>query len=149
MRTSTRAWLAAIALTAALTACGSEDTAAPSSSEPLGGASGETGDVDRYCGLVEELNAVGERVFADLPDNPSAEEVMAREQRFVKEAAPQLEELEEVAPEEIREDVPVFLDDLRARAETGESPDPEAAGAAEQRIRAFEEDNCPGGPDGS
>ena len=121
------------------------DAAGGSASDSAAGA----GDTGRYCELVEELDALGEQIFADVPQDASPEEYMRREQMLVEQGAPQLEELEEVAPEEIREDVGVLLDDLRERAATGQSPDAEAAQSAEGRIRAFEEENCPGGPDGS
>ena len=117
----------------------------PSAASPSASAQ----DVDRYCGTLAEVNATAEELSADLPEDAPGSEVQLRWQQLLDRAAPQLTEMEEVAPEEIAADVPVFLADLRARAETGQSPDSGTAEAAEQRMRAFEEQHCPGGPDGS
>lgn len=123
-----------------LTGCAGEQPAAPAAS---------AGDVGRYCALVAELNGIGERVFADLSEDATPEEVTRREGMLVEQGAAQLSELERVAPAEIRADVPVFVADLRARASAPQGPDPAAAQAAEERILAFDEANCAGGADGS
>ena len=127
-----------------------DDTAAPagegsSSAAPPSGP----GDVDRYCTVVAQVNATAEEVFAGAAEDAPASEVQLRWQQLLDRAAPQFTEMPAVAPAEIADDVPVFLADLRARAETGQSPDSTTAQAAEERIRAFEEQHCPGGPDGS
>jgi hypothetical protein len=137
------------ALALALTACGDDEAPTTRSSAESASTSAEGGDVDRYCELVAELNALGEQIFAGLPEEAAPEEVMLREQELVEQGAAQLDELERVAPDEIADDVPVVLDDLRARAATGEQPDAEAASAAEERVRAFDEEHCPAGADGS
>lgn len=136
--------LAAIAISAlALAGCaGTDPDPAPAA------APADSGDVARYCALVAELNGIGERIFADLPEDAAPEELMRGQAMLVQQGAAQLAEQEQVAPAEIRADVPIFLADLRARA-TGTRADPAAAQAAEERILAFDERNCPGGPQGS
>jgi nitrous oxide reductase accessory protein NosL len=127
-----------------LSGCSEEDQAAAAESSAT-----DTGDTERYCELLAEINGAAEQVFADVPENPSDEQMMAAWQRLLDEADEQFAEMQEVAPEEIREDNATFVADLRARATTGVSPDPEAAQAAEERERAFQDENCPGGADGS
>lgn len=148
----TRTRLAPLALGAALTlvvpACSDEEPTTQSSTGPAS-VTAESGDVDRYCTLTEDMNALGKEIFADVPEDATAEQVMALQQQLVDRGAAILEEMEEVAPEEIREDVAVFNDDLRARAATGQSADEEAAAAAEESSRAFADEHCPGGADGS
>ncbi|MFD2092189.1 hypothetical protein [Blastococcus deserti] len=130
---------AALALT--LTACSDESAGRQPSATPATTSAGG-GDVDRYCELTAELEALGEQIFADVPEDAPLEEHMRREQQLLDQASVQLDELAEVAPDEIRADVLVFLDDMRARAATGQQPDAEAALAAEDRILAFEEEHC-------
>ena len=127
------------AVAVGVAACGDDE---PARTEPAAATAAETGDVKRYCELTAELDAVGEQIFADMPEEATPEDAMQREQQLVAQSAPQMEELVEVAPEEIAEDVSVLLDGLRARAATGEDPDQETASAAEERILAFEEENC-------
>lgn len=128
------------ALALALTACG-DDPATQSSAESAP-SSAAGGDVDRYCELTAELDARGEQVFADLPEDAPQEEVLRREQQLLEQISPQFDELLEAAPDAIEDDVPILLDGIRARATTGEDPNQEASSAAEDRILAFEEENC-------
>jgi hypothetical protein len=107
------------------------------------------GDVTRYCSLVAEVNNIGERVFADMPEDAPPTEVGRRQGLLVEQAAAQLGEMQQVAPAQIRSDVAVFLTDLRARTTALQGPDPAAAQAAEERIRNFEAQNCELGPDGA
>jgi hypothetical protein len=130
------------ALVVAVAACGDDDPSASGAAAAPATTSEEGGDVDRYCALTAELDAKGEAVFADLPEDASADEVMAREREFLEQVAPQFDELAEVAPDAIRDDVPVMLDGIRARTTTGADPDAEASAAAEERILAFEEEHC-------
>jgi hypothetical protein len=141
----TRTRLAPLALGAALAlvlpACGDDES--PTTSTEAATTSVAGGDVDRYCELTAELDAMGEQLFADLSQDAAPEEVVQREQQLVEQASAHFDELVEVAPDAIADDVPVLLDGIRARAATGEDPDQEASSAAEERILAFEEENCP------
>lgn len=67
---------------------------------------------------------------------------MAAEQRLVEENGETLDQLAASAPPEIAGDVAVYTASFRARAQ-GESYDEDQAGAAEERILAFEEGACP------
>ncbi len=138
------ATLAAVSI-GALTLAGCSEDATP---DAAGAATSVAADAEEYCAHVADLNGLGERVFADVPEDAGPDVMTAAWQRLLDEGAASIDGLESTAPAEIADDVPVFLDDLRARATTGESTDPEAAQAAEERIRAFEEENCPLGPDG-
>lgn len=130
------------ALAVALTACGDDGSPTTQTSADSATTSAEGGDVDRYCELTAELDAKGEQVFADLPEDAAPEEVMAREQELLEQVSPQFDELVEVTPDAIQDDVPILLDGIRARATTGEDPNQEASSAAEERILAFEEEHC-------
>jgi hypothetical protein len=149
MTTTTRGTVPlGVALAAlALAGCSGQDPAPTQA--PAATAQTATGDANRYCTLVAELNRIGQRVFADLPENAPPDEESRRQGLLVQQGATQLAELERVAPAEIRADVITFLTNLRARASASQGPDPAAAQAAEQRIRAFEERNCPLEPDTS
>ena len=94
-------------------------------------------DEARYCELTAELEAKGGEVFGSLPEEPSDEELAATEKRFVEEADAELDELVEVAPEEIAEDVEAYVGGLRARA-SGEDSE-----ASDEKILEWEEENCP------
>jgi hypothetical protein len=135
--------LAALAVTGlVLVGCaGREPSPAP--------ATPSAADVTRYCSLVAEVNDIGERVFAGMPDDAPPTEVGRRQGLLVEQAAAQLVEMRQVAPRQIRSDVAVFLTDLEARTTAPQGPDPAAAQAAEQRIRDFETQNCELEPDGS
>jgi hypothetical protein len=128
-------------LALALAACGDDEPDTQSAAEPTA-TSPASGDADRYCELTAELEGIGEEVFADVPEDAPAEEYMRREQQLLEQGSAQFEELERVAPEEIADDVPVMLDGIRARAATGEDPDQDTASAAEERVLAWEEENC-------
>ena len=126
MKRTVAAWMTGAALVALpMTGCGDDDTAG--------------GDAERYCELVAELEAIGEEVFADVPEDADEAEFAALEAEFVERADDQLTEMVDVAPEEIADDVEAFTDAMRVRA-TGEEG--EDVGAAEERILAFEEANC-------
>lgn len=128
-----------LALTTALLtgACG--DDGGEEGGQATGQAGG--GDPQRYCQLVEQLDAAGEAIFVDVAqDDPAA--LMAAEQRLVEENGGTLDQLVESAPPEIAGDVAVYTAGFRARAQS-EPYDEEAAGAAEERILAYEEGACP------
>ncbi len=117
-------------------ACGEDGGAVD---QATGQASG--GDSQRYCELVQELDAAGEEIFADVAeDDPAA--LQAAERQLVEENQDTLDQLEEAAPPAIAEDVATYTDGFRARAQ-GESYDEAAVSAAEERVLAFEEGACP------
>lgn len=132
----------------AVAACSDDEPTSTRSSTAAAASSSAGGDVDRYCALTAEFDALGEQLFADLPEDASDEEYLARERQLVEQLSPRFDELLEVTPDPIADDVPVLLDGMRARAANGSDPDQEASSAAEERILAFEEQNCPAGPDG-
>lgn len=113
---------------------------------PAPAAAPPSADTARYCALVAELDGIGERIFADVPRDAPPEEFMRREGMLVEQAAGQFAELQRVAPGEIRDDVTVLLSELRARTTSPDGAASAAAEAAEERIRAFEEQACPGLP---
>jgi hypothetical protein len=103
------------------------------------------GDVDRYCELVDELDAAGSEAFAEVESDESAteEDYAAAEAEFVEANESSFEELREVAPEEIEDDIATLLAAQDERAAGGEQEEMGADVAeAEERVVTFEEENC-------
>lgn len=110
------------------------------------GACGGDGDDDggelsaderRYCELTDELDAKGEAAFADITEESSEEDIAATEKAFVESADAEFDELVEVAPAEIEEEVADYVAGFRARA-AGEDSNADDAPLVE-----WEEENCP------
>jgi hypothetical protein len=137
----TRHIVTAALLTLALAACGESDS--PSTSARAT-ATPAAGDTERYCALTREMDAAGSRFFARLErkENATAADFEAAERRFVERFAPQFEEIQQVAPAEIRADVETLLAGQRARAGLGRSVSEAEAGAAERRVQRYERRNC-------
>jgi hypothetical protein len=110
-----------------LAACGDDDE------------SSSAGDAERYCELVGEIEAAGEAAFADVGEDATPDEIVAAEAAFVESVDAELDEMVEVAPEEIAEDVEAYVADVRDRAAGNEGSD---VSASEERILAFEDANC-------
>ncbi len=110
---------------------------------------GEEGDVagpdlERYCELSTELDRAGSATFEKLEADPKATEkdFETAEREFVESHQVELDEIQQVAPEEISEDVKTVVDGLRARAGLGPEVAEADQTAAEKRIQAFEKQNC-------
>src|SRR5687767_13339650 len=101
---------AIVAAISFMTSAGCSTDTEPRTASSPGEASsaGGEGDVSRYCELIAELDALGEQIFADLTEEATAEEVMQREQMVLEQGAAQPDELLDVAPAAIRDDVPVL-----------------------------------------
>jgi hypothetical protein len=128
-----------VLLAAALTGCGDDDSG---DGEPAAQA-----DVGRYCKISKQLDRAGQKQFEELEQDPNAtpKDFAAAERRLVEENEDLLAELQQVAPNEIREDVAVLIASLRARAGITEGPAPKKTAAAEKKITSFEKANCPSG----
>jgi hypothetical protein len=107
------------------------------------GAPEATASVERYCQLTRELDRAGGEIFEDLEKDPDAtpKDFKAAERQLVEENEGSLEELQEVVPDEIKDDVAILVEALRARAGL-EADVPPGAEAAETRIDKFEKQNC-------
>src|SRR5215207_560214 len=118
------------------TGCGDDDNG---ESDDVAGP-----DLERYCELTAELNRAGEEAFHGLEKDPQATEkdFEAAEKGFVESHQAQLNELEQVAPEEISKDVETLSNGLRARAGLGPGVDEAEEGAADKRVAGFEKQNC-------
>ena len=122
----------------AIAACGDDDDEAADTTA--------SADVGRYCELTQQLDEAGQEAFRELEQDPDATEndFEKAEADFVRQHEAELDELTDVAPEEIQDDVSVVLAALRGRAGLEEQPpaDQEAA-KAERAITRFERENCP------
>ena len=125
--------LCIVLLAVGLTACGGDE----------GGGSASGPDPDRYCELVAELEESGSAAFeaVEADEDATEEDYMAASKQFTEDSAEEFEELIEVAPDEISADVETLVGSIRAQA-VGEAQAREEAAAAEERITAWEEDNC-------
>jgi hypothetical protein len=133
--------------TFAVAACGGDDD-----DDGGGGDTTASADVDRYCELSKQLDEAGSEAFRELEQDPDATEqdFEQAEADFVRQNEAELDELAQVAPDEIQEDVDVLLAALRGRAGLEETPpDEDAAEEAERALTRFERNNCPGKPEGS
>ena len=123
-----------------VSACGDDDDTATTPPATVAAA----GDVDRYCALTRRLDTEGQRFFAGLDEDSSEAQFKAAERRSVEHFADEFAELEQVAPREIRADVPKLLAGLYERA--GLRPKIEVteaeSSAAEKRVKAYERRNC-------
>jgi hypothetical protein len=107
------------------------------------GAPEATANVERYCELTRELDRVGGEIFEDLEKDPDAtpKDFQAAERQLVEESEESLDELQDVAPAEIKDDVAILVQALSARSGL-EAEVPPNAEVAETRITKFEKQNC-------
>ena len=124
-----------VALTAAigLMACGDD--------EEGGDGTAASEDLARYCELARELDEVGSETFKALEQDPKAtpQDFAKAEADFVEEVNPQLDEIAEVAPEEIQEEAQVLVASVRARGKLKTSrPMSRRPRRAETTIQQFE-----------
>lgn len=133
---------AVLAATLALAACGGDEPNSGRATAPA--TTAQTGDVERYCALVQELDTAGEKFFSGLGEDASPKEYEAAERRFIEEFQPKLSELEQAAPPQIADDVDTLLASMRDRAglKTATDVTEQEASAAERRIKAFEKREC-------
>jgi hypothetical protein len=123
-----------------LAGCGDDASDTSTTTEAAAAA-----DPTRYCELTEELDAAGEEIFAPLEQDQNAtrEDFEQAEAQLVEENQGQLEQIQQVAPPEIRPDVETIVSALYVRAGLEEAgPSNSEVGAAEKRLDAFEKENC-------
>ena len=105
----------------------------------------EASSADRYCELVQELDEAGSEAFAELEEDESAtdEDFAEAERQFLDDHQSDFDELREVAPDEIADDIDVLLAAQEERAAGGEQEETsDAVAAAEERVIAFEQEHC-------
>ena len=125
-------WVAVVSMASVVAvACGDDDD--------------EASNVERYCELVQELDNSGSEAFADIEEDGSAteEDFAEAERQFVEAHQDDFDELREVAPDEIADDIDVLLAAQEERAAGGEQEEvSDEVVAAEERVGAFEDANC-------
>jgi hypothetical protein len=126
--------LGVLLLALGLSACGGD-----SGGDSAGGA-----DPERYCELVAELETDGSAAFDEIEadENATEEDFAAASKAFTEASEEKFNELIEVSPTEIKEDVEVLIASIRAQSGQGDEVDQEEATAAEADITAWEEENC-------
>jgi hypothetical protein len=109
----------------------------------------ESSSTDEYCRLVTELDEAGNEAFSSLDDDSSDEDFAAAFSEFFDENREDIERLEEVAPEEISEEVATLVEIQRQAGETGDLSEleSEASAEADAAVQEFEDENCEGGAD--
>lgn len=134
--TSLRAigYLCVLLLALGLSACGGDD----------GGDAAAGPDPERYCELVAELQEAGGKAFDEVQADKDATEqdFASASKEFTEDSEEAFEEMVEVAPKEIKEDVEILIASIRGQSGLGEEVPKDEATAAEERIRAWEEENC-------
>jgi hypothetical protein len=133
-------WLAvAVVVVAAMgfAACGDDDEE--------GGETTAVADIDRFCELTKQLDQAGTEAFEELEQDPEAtrEDFEQAEAEFLQEHEAELDEIQQVAPEEIQNEIQVVIAGTRGRAGLEENPpEQQEERAAEEAIRQFERENC-------
>lgn len=127
--------LIVMALALGLTACGDDGGGGGAASGP---------DPDRYCELVEVLEKAGSEAFDEVEsdENATDEDFAAASKAFTESVKDEFDELIKVAPADISDDVKTLIASIRGRAGLGDEVDDKEASAAEERITAWEEENC-------
>lgn len=108
------------------------------------GAPDATASVERYCELYSRARSGrGEEIFEELEKDPDAtpKDFEAAVRQLVEENEASLEVLQQVAPAEIKGNVAILVEALRARAGLLADVPPDAD-AADTPIRKFEKQNC-------
>ena len=133
--------IALCAVAGALGACGGGDDSSSTTTT-------SAADLDRFCAAIGELDAASNKIFAQLRQGGqiSSDQLAAAEKKFLQQNADTVQELEQVAPEEIRADLATSIEASRVRAGLA-SGGPTAAEetAAAQHVREFRKQNCPAG----
>lgn len=127
-----------------LAACGEDEIPDGDAGASGDQVTGEAGNPELYCELVAELEEAGAAAFDEVESNKDAtdEDYANAERAFVEDNQENLDALVEAGPDEIAEDVRVLIDSIRGRANLGPKVPQKEATAAEQRITAYEEENC-------
>ena len=118
-----------------LSACGND-----------GGSGGDAAgsDAERYCELVAELEVAGREAYAEVEADANAteEDFVAASRAFTESSQEEFDELIEVAPAEIKDDVRILIESIRGQAGEGPEVPTDEASPAEQRIESYEGENC-------
>ena len=131
--------LSAVLLSATFLAAGCGDDDDDSSNERRAG----TGDTQRYCEHVRQLDRAGSEFFKPLEqNNATPKQFKSAEKRFVQTHQAELDELKRAAPVQIGDDVKTLIASQRARAGLGPAVDEAKTGAAERRVQRFEKRAC-------
>jgi hypothetical protein len=146
VRRGARHFLAFVLCAVAFAACGDDDDGSTSTvAAPDPGPSAAAPDPARYCELSRELDRAGSEAFEALESDPNTtrEDIEAAERSLVETNEDTLNEIQEVAPPEIQDQVATLILSLRARAGlTDDQVDRAAAAQAEEAIATFERQNC-------
>ena len=127
-----------------LAGCGDDEEPAADKSAPAA-ESEQAGGVQEYCDLVAKLDRTGDEFFEKLErENASTAEFRQAEKEFVKVIEPDLDELQELAPEEIASDLETLVASVRARGGAGPAVPRKESDAAEKRVQAYEKEHCKG-----
>lgn len=123
------AFAAVLAIT--LGACSDDDDDASGDAEVAA-------DEERYCELTAEVEAQAEETFSGLGEDAGEEEVAAAQAQLLEEVDDELDEMVDVAPPEIADDVEAYVAFFRAQMRNEEAEE-----VSDERILAWEEENCP------
>ena len=97
------------------------------------------GDVERYCELVQQIEV--EFSALDIGEDATPQDIARLRLEFIRAHQDDFDELRDVVPDEIREDVEALRQAVQQLAEGGDTSLAEA-GRAEERVAEFEAENC-------
>lgn len=103
-------------------------------------------DLDRYCELVAGLDAASSAVFGELEQDQdlSDADIAEAQQQVLDENEELIDEMQSVAPDEIRDDVELSIESTRTRAEQEDTEIPEQDVVdANLRLQEFRRQECP------
>lgn len=133
--TSVRRWLTGLALVGVLAIVGGA-----CSDDGDGGDVGLSADEARYCELTDEVEAAGEEAFSSLGEDASDEETAVAQKALIEDVDDELDEMVEVAPDEIAADVEAFVEFFRASMRGQDTEQ-----VSDEEVLAWEEEHCPSG----
>lgn len=124
----------AAVLAIALGACSDDDD------DASGDAEVAAADDERYCELAAEVEAQAEETFSELGEDADEEQVTAAQGQLLEGIDDELDEMVDVAPPEIADDVEAYVAFFRAQMRNEDVEEE----VSDERILAWEEANCPG-----
>ncbi|RBY89009.1 hypothetical protein DQ244_14635 [Blastococcus sp. TBT05-19] len=144
--TTIRRWAAGGAtavLLAALPACGSDGGTDEAGGESPASTSA-AGDVEAFCAAAVEAESMASQGPAVDFETASPEEIQAAVTEFGARLEPSLKEVEDTAPDEVRDDVETLTGMIRQMLETGDDTlmDSEEARSADAGIDDYMLDSC-------
>lgn len=96
---------------------------------------GDSASAEEYCEIKTELDAAGEKAFSDLKEDATEDEYDAVQEEFVKANRDRFEDLVDVAPGAIKDDLRIVVDGVL-------DPNAPENEEAADRVSEFDAETC-------